>query len=127
MSETLTLKPVETRPEVEVTRHEVTTADVLERAADLLEEFGWCQQHYALTEEGEISLPDQGDAVQFCAAGAAMRSMFDFGLENWTGGHGLVKAAFGGEASRWNDEPGRTKEEVVARLREAARKARSGE
>jgi hypothetical protein len=95
-------------PQVE---REVTEADVLHRAADLLEEFGWCQVKWGSKEDG-----------YFCAHGALMAAATDLGL-----GCGPV---FGKAEQRirelhgsilgWNDQLGRTKEEVVAGLREAA-------
>lgn len=93
----------------------VTTRDVLHRAADLLEEFGWCQGRNGSRAEG-----------QMCIGGAVREACRDFGFEYGTGSamhHALKNAArafFPSGAPVWNDATGRTRAEVVARLREAA-------
>ena len=106
----------------------VTESDVLVRAADLLEEFDWFQGNYcpACTgEEGEGSI---FRAERFCALGAMIRAEKDLGV--YTGfDTGSFHASTMKSLARvigtefiagWNDHPGRTKEEVVAKLREAA-------
>lgn len=96
---------------------QVTTRDVLHRAADLLEEFGWCQ--------GQMY-----DGGRFCFAGAVHQAWRDYGLppkvdalgldaDDWVSVLGISWGHFVG----WNDTPGRTKAEVVARLRDAANSA----
>lgn len=95
-----------TRPEVVV----VTAADVLNRAADLLEEFGFCQHRLGSKAEG-----------QMCAVGAMQEAAMDTGgfwLDAWA----LYFRRHGDPVS-FNNAPGRTKAEVVAKLREAARAA----
>jgi len=103
------------RVEEVVAPKKVTESDVLERAADLLEEFGWCQGKAGSKEEGE-----------FCMFGALITAQDDV-----KGPHrGVYKATRclddlgGGNFIDWNDAPGRTKAEVVAALRAAAQKAR---
>ena len=106
---------VETPLEVE------QAAAILERAADLLEEFGWCQGRLGGKSVGEM-----------CLMGAMYEAMLDVGVpENIAPlraallrvgvpvGVGTAQVANAAEAE-WNDEPGRTKAEVVAKLREAA-------
>lgn len=110
-------------PETTVEQPVATVADVLDRAADLLEEFGWCQKKAGSKFEGEM-----------CAVGAIMESVDDFTGSWGSVGRDLYNAACSiqGDASEatiwplaiWNDAPGRTKAEVVARLRDAARAAR---
>ena len=95
---------------------EVTAADVLERAADLLEEFGWCQDDYGSRREGTL-----------CLFGAFQEARRDFGLpmSGWSEDYLRPFRAVGILAPIWwNDRPGRTKAEVVAKLREAAAAAR---
>jgi hypothetical protein len=105
------------------TTREVTTREVLHRAADLLEEFGWCQGQ--LFSRGRRA---------YCVIGATARAAHDLGYEgDWTGGYGFVRDRVGADLLRavsggwfsgdWNDEPDRTKAEVVAKLREAAEAA----
>jgi hypothetical protein len=91
----------------------VTEADVLHRAADLLEEFGWCQGRMGSKQEG-----------MFCISGAVNEAVRELGY-NYTRlpSDPLYVSGtrfFGGNGPRWNDEAGRTKEEVVSALRSAA-------
>jgi hypothetical protein len=100
----------------------VTVADVLVRAADLLEEHGWVQGRIGALGEG------------FCAVGATEQAARDLGVPSSTnavvGLTYFVGTPFDAEVENlamrflngaWNDRPGRTKAEVVARLRDAAR------
>ena len=108
----------------------VTTADVLERAADLLEEFDWCQLQLAKDKDGNLCWWNTTDPVAFCVVGATYRATFDL-----TGGLNDVheKDALGallthlyeayrwrGTVPQWNDSEGHTKAEVVGALRAAA-------
>lgn len=98
---------------------EVTEADVLLRAADLLEEFGWCQGHAGSKREGE-----------FCARGAiieAHRDLTGERLDLWgdattMGYDNFVSRNLGLSKTlcAFNDSLGRTKAEVTAALRSAA-------
>ena len=111
------------RERVEAPQRVVTEADVLERAADLLEEFGWCQGGTAFDANGVLTYALAKNAVSFCAGGAIIRASVDLGLVG-NGSWDLVPRSLSGIPS-WNDDPGRTKTEVVARLREAAARARA--
>lgn len=105
----------------------LSVADVLDRAADLIEPEGaWIQGR--LCEDG----CDLQNASCFCAMGAILRvgsssligrksvPVFEASLPSGFReyGAGLRPAA------DWNDAPERTQGEVVAKLREAAAKAR---
>lgn len=96
----------------------VTAADVLERAALILEEWNWCQ--------GQLR-----DGDSFCMLGAIA---FASGMnpydvpDSWDMQEpptvyeeavGVLSSVCPHKA-RWNDQEGRTKEEVIAMLREAA-------
>src|SRR5689334_11279831 len=70
---------VEVAPRTET----VTEADVLERAADLLEEFGWCQHAPARDEFGLGITPLDRGAVSFCMTGAFERAIFDLTGLSW--------------------------------------------
>lgn len=98
---------------VTTTAPTVGTWDVYHRAADLLGEFDWCQKSYGSRESGRM-----------CATTAICIAAEDLGVgdheacyafnarfADWLG-YGLTLG--------WNDKPGRTKAEVVAKLREAA-------
>jgi hypothetical protein len=98
-------------PILEPTRTEPTTKDLLNRAADILEEFDWCQGQ---TGSRRIEA--------MCMAGAISEAALDLGANGLTmrtscqSLHALIGTGF----VSWNDEPGRTKAQVVAKLREAA-------
>jgi len=101
----------------------LTVADVLDRAADLIEPEGaWTQREDARSKNGRYVEPLSRDAVSFCMWGAIERAA---GLTspmvalNVVGG--LVPL---GLIAGFNDAPERTQPEVVAKLREAAAKAR---
>lgn len=95
--------------------------DALLRAADLIEERGWCQNHSAIDAAGvECVYPE---AVAFCAGGA-INYVAD--IETYYTACDLLDKAVGmGDLGyiTWNDDPERTKAEVVARLREAAERS----
>lgn len=104
---------------------------MLHRAADLLGEFGHSQGFAAFDEEGENIDWRSHSARSFCAAGAISRAAHDLGFPFIPGhdlapDYGLADRLLFGETNdytatwRWNDARGRTKAEVVARLREAA-------
>lgn len=104
----------------------VTTRDVLHRAADLLEEFGWCQQSAGRSSDGvRLGLYDDdfNHAVAYCRNGAVGQACLDLGVGlSWANKHGLLGNGTAYEVA-FNDAPERTKAEVVARLREAAEAA----
>lgn len=93
-------------------------AAIFQRAADLIEEFGWKQGDYGSKEQ-----------AGFCMIGALAEARVDLGdigrdsrvpkcyigvTEDWLGNDWNYQ---------WNDEDGRTKDEVVARLRVEAERA----
>lgn len=105
---------------------EMTVAEVLDGAADLLEKPGaWTTDVCARDAEGNPTEWFQDDAICFCALGAIFRagggsssvSADDF-FCTFLGGNGWSKV------STWNDDANRTQAEVVAKLREAAALAR---
>lgn len=105
----------------------MNTADILDRAADLIEERGWHQGWYV------------NDCGQLCIRGAMLVAV---GIEPpqkdmpWPDHSGEANASWQEAtdemdeylddlAERWNDAPERTKEEVVSTLRAAAQAARA--
>lgn len=88
------------------------------KAADLLESNGWCQYTY------------RDYRGQRCLMGALHDASWSEQLDDGFGGRlpsvshslavGHLMCRLGGSISHWNDHPGRTQEEVVAVLREAA-------
>lgn len=105
----------------------LSVADVLERAADLIDEPGrWTRGHIARNSAGEGVPADHPAAVCWCAVGALERVSGEQGGKPF---HALLRVVgdFPDEATfgeKWNDAPGRTQSEVVSKLREAAALAR---
>jgi len=98
----------------------VNASEVLNKAADLIEVYGWVQGHAG------------GLGTGFCAAGAIAWAA---GAIAWTAtaktveehdslilsAHVRLRQAIDGrDGIAWNDAPGRTKKEVIQKLREAA-------
>lgn len=84
-----------------------TKRDVLLRAAEILERDGWCQ--------GKVY---DGDAC--CMVGAFMLARIHSPVEGHPFPAWPLPDIDGMVPGKWNDAPGRTKEEVVAKLRELA-------
>jgi hypothetical protein len=99
-------------------------ADVLERAAALIEPEGaWTQGVLGRDANGRILMArDLGRAVCFCAQGAIIR-VSDASLA-WHAVQAVQKIIRSEGLGYWNDRPGRTQKQVVAKLREAAKLAR---
>ena len=108
------------RPAGEV-QHELTVSDVLLRAADLIEERGWCQW---IQEERDGSLCIAG-AIAVASGGIASSraTMGSNGPLYWPAVQRFCE--FVGEPNpgpaRWNNAPERIKSQVLTALREAAK------
>ncbi|GAA0729863.1 DUF6197 family protein [Sphingomonas japonica] len=105
---------------------ELTVAEVLDRAADLIEPQGaWTQYYYALDAYGRETYYAK-EATCFCALGAiSVACGAEPSEEEGTGPQKLLWKLIGAvPISEWNDAPERTQAEVVAKLREAAALAR---
>jgi hypothetical protein len=100
-------------------------ADILEKAADLIEPEGaWLQGQYAKDDRGNFAAPEASYAVCWCAVGALQRaSRLD--LNGYFGAADTLADHVQSHVVVWNDAPERTQTEVVAKLREAAAKARA--
>lgn len=94
--------------EVQVETRPATAATMLLRAAEILEEYGWIQGCLGSREEG------------FCMLGAIKEADTQLVSANPLWSRALRDVGVPCEAGKWNDEDGRTKEEVVGRLRLAA-------
>ena len=97
-----------------------SVSQILNEAADLIERTGWCQGHYALTSDGKsVGAKDVGAAC-FCCIGAikAVSPTFKDSRDAAD-----VMVAKVGMIHVWNDQPGRTAEEVLESLRDAAKEA----
>jgi hypothetical protein len=91
-----------------------TVSDVLNRAADLLEEFGWCQGHGGSKKEGVFCIRGAIAEAHYELKGEHIGVMCDPTILN------VYEKQYGVPSFAWNDSRGRKKSEVVAALREAA-------
>jgi hypothetical protein len=113
------------------TEARLTVADVLERAADRCAKAGaWCQGAGGRDQFGRdvreskcvpVSRWMLGHASDVCVSDAAA----DEGSDIWNDLLQITASICGGAPAGWNDAPGRTQAEVVAKLREAAAIARA--
>lgn len=101
----------------------VSTADILERAANRISKPGaWIQGASARTAFGWITKPDDPNARCWCASGAICAEAEDH--EQNQAVHKFLTRLLRQKVWGWNDRKRRTQEEVVAKLKEAAAKAR---
>jgi hypothetical protein len=90
----------------------VTTSEILNGAADLIESKGWRQ---GLACNSPLGLLCVGEALDEVAGdGAYIDRRITSAL-----------LPYGSSVVEWNDTPGRTKEEVIQALRAAAKEAQS--
>lgn len=98
--------------------------DVLKKAAEFIEAFGWTQGTMARTEMGNSCGPNCALATCFCTVGAIKRAIFLLAGNSPEVFHRAIglfcDAVETNNVPRWNDTPGRTKEEVIDALRRAA-------
>ena len=103
-----------------------TKRDVLHRAADLLEEFGWCRFNFGSNAEGDALASDDPRADRFCLLGALSRACLDLGLSyaDRSRFYPELSAVIGDRhPMMFNDSVAKDKNEVVAVLRKAADRA----
>lgn len=107
---------------------DLTVAEVLSRAADLIEPEGkWTQGAFIRDALGadiyEEQEADAQDAACFCLYGA-IGSVVGRDPESYRDADPVLQRAIGvispSEVAKWNDTPSRTQAEVVAALRSAA-------
>jgi hypothetical protein len=104
------------------------TIKVLTRAVEIVKE-GWCQQYSALDREGVQVPAEDARATRWCLHGAINRAVYELtGRTDMTPIHRATSMAVGRAIGplgfsgiAFNDAPGRTEDEVAAKLREAAR------
>jgi hypothetical protein len=105
-------------------------SDVLDRAADLIEPEGrWVQGPFAADAKGrEIFEREKGPiypgATCFCIAGAINKVLGRRNRHSRMDVKAVLSSCIGANFIDFNEAPGRTQPEVVAKLREAAAKAR---
>ena len=101
----------------------LSIAEVLEKAANLIEPEGkWTQGDLAVDANGDETWTADPNSVCFCAEGAIMH--VSFGQPREPIFREFRHALGVDRIYEWNDAPGRTQAEVVAKLREAAALAR---
>jgi len=102
------------------------------KAFELLEKYGWCQGRMAKNELDLTCRPVDTTAISFCAVGAILRKHSAKTFGPWETDTANLAAYFDiGKAEEkleflgrddclinWNDELERTKEEVIALLKE---------
>jgi len=96
---------------------------IFDRAAQLVES-GWSQGVSARSDDGTVCRWESPDAKAFCAMGAVARALHESGWwcpETQSAALVLLQqrvARLGGKSTpKWNDDQARTREEVVAMLR----------
>jgi hypothetical protein len=103
-------------------------ADILERAADRIEPEGrWTQGYAALDSNRQPISPTDQRARCWCLAGALAAETGDRMSETYRNARRLMVEVLPFQRApltSFNDAPKRTQAEVVAKLREAAAKAR---
>ena len=101
----------------------LTPSAILLAAADLIEQTGWTQESPAADEQGYPVRSHSPAACRFCVTEAIRRSCPDYPNDDLdiAAMKRLERHLGTLDLPAWNDAPGRTKEEVVAALREAAR------
>lgn len=93
-----------------------TVATILREAATL----PWTQRALAVAERGASRHPRDVDAVAFCAEGAIYRAAIGHPPAIRIQAKRALYVAVGGDIVDWNDVPGRTADEVKAKMIEAA-------
>jgi hypothetical protein len=101
----------------------MTAKEVLNAAANRIEKLGWCQGSYGVSSEGKPCrtrrMGFETDVVQTDLLGAIR---FIDNREPGDEAKSLVQTLLSKEnLADWNDDPKRTKEQVIALLRKAAK------
>lgn len=107
-------------PKVDHTPEELDEASkLLLRAAALIEKHGWCQ-NYLISPEGKLcfagAMKVAAYGIPFPSRPGAIQPTMEMAWDRFEKAVGVKW----GRASKWNDEPGRTKDEVVAKIRSVA-------
>lgn len=86
------------------------------KPSELLEKKGWCQHVYARNAAGVPVMYDNESACRFCILGAMEAAGKNLDELKRLRAHMINK--YKSDPASWNDQPGRTKEEVIALLKE---------
>ena len=98
----------------------MTPTEILKEARRLIAEKGWTQGSFARHSNGDPIGPLGDNAACYCALGAIRKT--GNGPEQVFAVFALADVV-GDYVSDWNDDPARTKEEVLAAFDEAIRRA----
>lgn len=100
------------------------TLDVLKEARALIADKGWCQGVYARNANGNATDLHGRHAAAFCAEGAMFCAAGEGFAENALSFFAdAIPSGYRRGYLSWNDEPGRTKEEVLAAFDRAIARA----
>jgi hypothetical protein len=95
----------------------MTTVERLERGLERIKR-GWCQGSYARKSDGTKTVPWSDEACEWCTASSLVMSSYFPEKDDYGPALRLVcdvaKVDYVGNIEHWNDEPGRTKAEVIA-------------
>ena len=110
------------------------TPEILEYAAELVES-GWSQEYPAVDKDGSPTAVNADDARAWCVVGALRKAATHrkesyadtFNWGDYNAAIVMLAETVGAFRSipQWNDDPNRTQEEVAAKLRETAERARA--
>jgi hypothetical protein len=111
-----------------MTKPPLTWRKLLLAAAELIHRKGWCQRVAARNRAGTVEAYDSKWAVRFCPLGAFWRVSKQANLTDplYRSAMDALCAVVGRRVISWNDARGRTKAEVVAAMRKAARSRVAG-
>lgn len=100
----------------------LTTSEILERAAELIEPPGrWTTQFFARDDLRHATTPLDENACSWCGEGAIARVMgVHVGSPEWCDVLVVLDGQVGEQFSNWQDDEKRTQSEVVQALRDAA-------
>ena len=90
-------------------------------AANLLEKKGWCQKRATL--DGKVCMGEALYKATFSTELSSSEHYFAVNKherEKWKSVNNALSKFIGRDVVGWNDTPGRTKAEVIEKLREAA-------
>lgn len=106
----------------------LSVAEVLEQAANRCERTGaWCHGVGSRDQFGRDSRESKCVPVSHWMMGHVAQVCDESNAGHWDEIFKLVAALTNDAPTGWNDAPGRTQAEVVAKLREAAALARAGD
>jgi hypothetical protein len=97
-----------------------TVADVLDRAADVIVERGHHKRNYVGLDGSVCAV----GAIRVAIAGGPVSPLRIDQFDTYRSAQAWASDVVGSPISRWNDAPERTAGEVIAALREAARRER---